>query len=270
MLRRPRCLSARSSAPLLAAVLLTLAGCADGDAEQPETTAETSRHESSPHWDYRDPESWADLDPAYAACGEGRAQSPVDLTGSEPAELRDPVLDYPDTPVDVVDNGHTYQATPPEGAATMRLAGRTWRLLQWHVHAPSEHLVDGRPAAAEVHLVHQAVQGDGDLAVLGILVEEGAASTAMAGVLDALPPEEGTPGSTRISLRELLPRSLGTVRYDGSLTTPPCSEGVHWLVATEPVTWSAEQVQAVRERFGGNARPVQPRNARDLDRDEAG
>ncbi|WP_164519701.1 carbonic anhydrase [Nocardioides ferulae] len=256
---------------LVVALVLAAAGCG-GSGDAGEAAPEPAGHEDSPaHWDYADPAAWGELDPAYAACASGRAQSPVDLTGTEPVTLPDPALDYPASAVEVLDNGHTYQVTPmADGAATMRFEGRTWQLLQWHVHTPSEHLVDGEPAAAEIHLVHQ--EAGGDLAVLGVLVEEGAASAAVQPVLDALPTAEGDTSSVTdpVRLRGLLPRALGTVRYAGSLTTPPCTEGVRWLVATEPVTWSAQQVAAVTDRFAGNARPAQPGNGRSLEHDHAG
>jgi carbonic anhydrase len=161
----------------------------------------------------------------------------------------------------VANNGHTIMASYPPGRS-IAVDGETYELLQFHLHAPSEHTVDGVPAAAELHLVHQA--DDETLAVVAVLIEEGAAEPDVASMMEQVPAVEGEevdPGA--VDPLALLPDTRSTWRYDGSLTTPPCSEGVKWMVMAEPVTWSADQIAAFTELYDGSARPVQPLNDRE-------
>ncbi len=156
----------------------------------------------------------------------------------------------------VSNTGHTLQAGYGSGS-TIGVDGTRYDLIQFHFHTPSEHTIDGEHAAAELHLVHQ---DDGNLAVVGVLVEEGAASEAVAPVLEDPPDAEGEQREpeTPVDAAGLLPEGHATFRYDGSLTTPPCSEGVRWMVMTEPVTWSAEQLTAFTDLYDGSNRPTQP------------
>ena len=161
----------------------------------------------------------------------------------------------------VTNTGHTIQANYGTGSA-IGIDGTWYDLLQFHFHTPSEHTIDGEQAAAELHLVHQ--DDDGNLAVVGVLVTEGEANAAVAPVLEDAPDHEGQQRepATEVDADGLLPESHLTFRYDGSLTTPPCSEGVRWMVMTEPVTWSAEQLAAFTDLYDGSNRPVQPLNER--------
>lgn len=237
----------------LLGVLLTLgalSACGDDatKAADSETHAEAAGDE---HWSHDDPGAWG------GTCATGREQSPVDLTGARGEDLADIEFDYGPSPVTVANTGHTIQAEYAEGGS-IEVDGTTYDLVQFHFHAPSEHTVDGRHAAAELHLVHQ--DADGHLAVVGVLVEEGPASDAVAPVLADAPAEEGeeTEPSAEVDAAGLLPDSPRTFRYDGSLTTPPCTEGVKWMVMSEPVTWSGEQLAAFTGLYGGSNRPVQP------------
>lgn len=219
------------------------------------------------HWTYAEAAEWGELDEQYAACGTGERQSPVDLTGAEDGDLADPVLDYRPFELTVTDTGHSVQVGYDTGS-TLTLDETAYDLVQVHFHAPSEHTVDGRPAAAEIHLVHG--DHDGPFVVLGVLVEEGATEPAMDDVLAHLPSGEGdTDAGLAFDATDLLPGSLGTFRYDGSLTTPPCTEDVTWLVLAEPVTWSADQLASLEARYDRNARAVQDLHDRPLvlDRD---
>lgn len=221
-------------------------------------------HEA-PHWSYRGetgPDRWAQLDRDFAACAEGPQQSPVDLTGARQQALSAIRFHYAATPGVVTNNGHTIQVNLDEGSY-IELDGRRYDLRQFHFHTPSEHTVEGRYAALELHLVHQAGQG-GPLAVIGLLLTEGSEHLALRSVWADLPRREGAQLvlPTAFDPATLLPGDLHTFRYAGSLTTPPCSEGVSWLVLATPREVSGDQVAAFRAIFDYNSRPIQPTNGR--------
>ena len=224
---------------------------------------------SQPHWGYEGahgPEHWGSLDPGFAACSEGTRQSPIDLAEAEPGDLPDIAFDYAPSAISIGNNGHTIQVDYQPGSGIV-LEGTRYGLRQFHFHHPSEHTVEGGSFPLEMHLVHSAA--DGALAVVGVLFEEGPPNEALGPVWERLPAEPGptavVPGM--VDAAALLPQRKTTWRYAGSLTTPPCTEGVSWLVMTEPLTVSAEQVGAFTAIFPGNARPVQPRHGRRLQSD---
>jgi carbonic anhydrase len=225
-----------------------LVGCSGDDADEVDDADSHGEHT----WTYDDVDAWGET------CATGVQQSPIDLADATTEDLPALELAYHASPAEVVDNGHTVQVDLEDGG-TLTRDGVTYSLLQFHFHAPSEHLLDGVPYAAEMHLVHQAE--DGALAVLGVLIEEGAADAVIADVLEHTP-EEGArrPGVTAepVDVAALLPADHRTFRYDGSLTTPPCSEGVAWSVLQEPVTWSPEQVAEFADLHPGSHRPPQP------------
>jgi carbonic anhydrase len=226
------------------------------------------------HWGYdaeEGPERWAALSPAYRLCGEGRAQSPIDIAGAERIDASRIVLDYAAATlriahhghvVDLIDNGHTIQISYDEGS-TLVEGDRSFELVQYHFHGPSEHTLEGRAYPMEMHLVHQSSQGE--LAVLGVLIAEGRHNRAFDPIWENLPHE---PGETRhleevdVDIDELLPHAASYYRYDGSLTTPPCSEGVRWFVMKDPIELSREQVEAFTSIIHDNSRPTQPLNGR--------
>ena len=224
------------------------------------------------HWGYEGthgPEHWGSLDPGFALCSSGREQSPIDLTGAEPGDLSEIVFNYAPSPISILNNGHTIQVDYQPGSAIV-LDGTRYGLIQFHFHHRSEHTVDGGSFPLELHLVH--ANADGALAVVGIFLEEGAANEALAPVWQHLPAEAGPAAVVRESVdaAALLPERRTTWRYAGSRTTPPCSEGVSWLVMTEPVTASREQIEAFSALFPVNNRPLQPLNGRRLVTDGAG
>ncbi len=141
--------------------------------------------------------------------------------------------------------------------------------MQFHFHSPSEHAVEGELYPAEMHLVH--ADADGNLAVVGVFISEGAENTAFTPVWDNLPAEEteATPTGATINAADLLPDEQLFFRYSGSLTTPPCSEGVLWSVMSDPVEMSAEQIEMYTAIFSGNNRPLQVLNDRELQLDES-
>jgi carbonic anhydrase len=237
-------------------------------AETPATSeaapvAET--HSEEPHWSYTgdtDPANWGQLSPDYTTCADGSAQSPIDIANPTVAALPDILFNYQAGAVDVFNNGHTVQV---KFAADSSISSddATYQLLQAHFHAPGEHTVDGRLYPAEWHFVHQA--DDGALAVIGVMVEEGEAAPAWDVLLSNMPAEEGTTMTLdSLDLPALLPADRLTVRYAGSLTTPPCSEGVQWRLLLAPLEMSSEQIGLMTARYEGNNRPVQPLNDREV------
>ncbi len=229
-----------------------------------------AKEQTLPHWTYEGeegPERWGELDEAYAVCGTGKSQSPVDVSTASEQDLTNITFHYRPSEVNILNNGHTAQVSYDAGSY-IELDGVRYDVLQFHYHAPSEHAVDGKLFAAELHIVHK--NADGGLAVVGILLDEGAQNSAYQPFIDNLPVKESEvhDAGVTINAMDLLPAVQTTFRYSGSLTTPPCSEGVSWLLMTTPVELSAEQIHALTSIFeGGNNRPVQPLNDRLLAED---
>ena len=223
------------------------------------------------HWGYdgdQGPANWGALSPDYAICADGSAQSPIDIRDASALDLVDIAFHYRDTAATIANNGHTIQVDVAAGSHII-YNGITYELLQFHFHSPSEHTIDGEAAPMEIHFVHRD-PNSGALAVVGILLAEGVADNdAYAAVFDAIPAEAGEPQalSSPLALDALLPKKRAYYTYNGSLTTPPCSEIVRWLLLDTPVELSAAQVAAFTEIYAGNARPVQPLGQRDLLRD---
>lgn len=216
---------------------------------------------AGPHWTYggeMGPEHWGELTEDFATCGKGHMQSPVDLGGAEITGRFAVTADYRPGPFSVLHNGHTVQVNFPAGSVLASGIAR-YKLLQMHFHTPSEEQVYGIPYPMVMHFVH--VDHAGNLAVLGVLVEEGVFNPELEKVIRAAPRYEqgprAVPGVTLDPAR-LLPGNLAVWRYEGSLTTPPCTEGVRWHVATHRVSASAGQIAAIHAIIGDNARPVQP------------
>jgi carbonic anhydrase len=206
-------------------------------------------------------EHWGELADEYRKCSVGQQQSPIDIPSSWPA-MTDITLDYKLTPVAVVDNGKTIEFQVGEQNYA-QIAGRRYRLIQFHIHTPSEHWMDGRAAAMEIHFVHKDEKNR--LAVIGVLVEPGAEQKVLGELWNYLPQTIGVASSPRdktFHIASILPSSSPKVyRYSGSLTTPPCSENVVWSVASEKITLSKEQISAFKARYKMNARPIQKRGA---------
>ena len=223
----------------------------------------------APGWSYAGstgPEHWADLSPDYALARSGRRQSPVDIVTSKVvAQSAAPIAaSYQTTSLEILNNGHTIEDDYHDGG-TLTLDGRTYSLAQFHFHSPSEHTVDGRHFPMELHLVHK--DPSGRLAVIGALIQEGAAHPELAKLWQHLPVEPGRSlavEGVEVDATKLLPASLASYRYSGSLTTPPCSEDVSWFVLAEPIQASAEQIAAFRRVIHGNNRPTQPLNGRPI------
>ncbi|MET1077397.1 MAG: carbonic anhydrase family protein [Pseudomonas sp.] len=228
--------------------------------------AATSVAAEAPHWDYQghaDPSHWGELSPDYATCALGKIQSPIDIRGAVKGALQPIEFHYQDSHVSLWNNGHTLQVNPDPGNF-IQVAGTRYDLLQFHFHSPSEEQIEGRAFSMVAHLVHK--NATGQLAVVAVLLEEGAQDNAfLQPVWSHLPPTPSEPqplAEPKLNLTQLLPREQGYYSYQGSLTTPPCSEGVSWLVLNHPVTLSPQQHAAFQALFKTNARPIQPLNGR--------
>ena len=199
---------------------------------------------------------WSELSRGWSACGGGKIQSPVDFRLPHPPQPRKLSLEYGDTTGEILNNGHTIEVET-EGRNILVLAGVAYQLVQFHFHSVSEHRVDGRGFDMEMHLVHASA--DGSNAVIGVFLERGQSSGSLAPIFHHLPDDVNTKHHLDASFnpRNFLPKSDAHFRYLGSLTTPPCTEGVQWIVMNEPVAVSDEDMAQFAERIHLNARPVQ-------------
>jgi carbonic anhydrase len=217
------------------------------------------------HWSYQGeagPANWGRLSPDYAMCGSGRNQSPINLTGFVEADLPPLIFNYAGMAVELLNNGHTLQANYHPGSSLV-VDGRIFQLLQFHFHAPSENLLNGKSYPLEAHFVHADDQGN--LAVVAALFRQGEENRGIKHLWEQLPQQVGTSArlSAQVRADDLLPEDRDYYRFNGSLTTPPCSQGVIWLVMKQPLTVSPAQVETFSRLLGGpNNRPVQPLNAR--------
>ena len=218
------------------------------------------------HWSYEGeagPAHWGQLDPAYEACGLGVNQSPINIENTIEADLAPLQLNYQAGGTEVVNNGHTIQVNYVAGS-TLQVEGREFELKQFHFHTPSENTINQRSFPMEVHLVH--ADKSGNLAVIGIMMNLGDDNSAVAAAMELAPETEGKMAvDGAIDVRHLLPQQQDYFRFNGSLTTPPCSEGVIWLVMKHPISVKKEDMEKLsRLVHGHNARPVQPINARPI------
>src|SRR4249919_2261514 len=220
--------------------------------------------DNASHWDYtgqRGPGHWASLDPKFSACA-GRNQSPIDLGHFIEAELPPIRFAYKTGGHAFINNGHTVQVDYDVGS-DISIDNIDFELKQFHFHAPSENLIDGKSFPIEAHFVHSDSQGN--LAVVAVMFVQGQSNPALEKLWTHMPvkPEDRQDLSPEVPAADLLPASRDYYRYEGSLTTPPCSEGVRWLVLKQPVSASAAQIQQLMKVLGHpNNRPVQPIGAR--------
>lgn len=272
-----------------ALTVLTVTSCAGGDsgaeargaatvAALPQAGADEKADQKAGekkegvHWGYEGadgPANWATLSEDFEACEAGKEQSPIDLDDDKAVDA--PVntavtIDYQPVTAELVNNGHTVQANVSEGSKIV-LDGTSYDLKQFHFHLPSEHTEDGEHAEMEVHFVH--ADKSGKLAVVGVLMEQESDDddrSPFGDLFAKLPAEEGaTAKITRaFDLTAFLPDDRDQYRYDGSLTTPACAEGVKWTVLKDSVDVSPDQVAAYKELFPKSNRPTQPVNDREV------
>lgn len=220
------------------------------------------------HWTYagqRGPGHWAQLDKQFSECGLGHAQSPIDIRGARrDPDAPDLVFAYRPRPLEIVNNGHTVQVDA-SGGSVLTIGGHAYTLAQFHFHTPSEERIRGRAYDMVAHLVHKDAAGK--LAVVAVLFKAGSENAALKNVFDNMPvgagPEHKVEG-VQFNPADLLPAQHGYYHYQGSLTTPPCSEGVAWYVLRTPVEASRAQIGMLHKLYTHNARPVQALNGREV------
>lgn len=235
-------------------------------------------------WGYKGnigPERWGQLDPGFVTCLKGKAQSPIDITKKVINAENSLKLNYSSAPLDIVNDGttelqidaqqtiihdgHSVQVNfSPDSNETIIFGGNNYRLREFHIHTPSENEWHGRSFPLEIHFVHQGDQGK--LLVIGVFAKGGDENTELQKVVTNLPNDKGQdhiiPGAAIMPLA-LMPVKQDYYSYAGSLTTPPCTEGVQWIVMANPITLSPAQIAILKRAIGGvNARPVQPLNKR--------
>jgi len=238
---------------VLAVTTLFMPACSlieDEEEAEPEET----------EWSYEDTD-WTKL--GYSECG-GKVESPIDIVTNNTikAQLAPILFNYTSVPGTVVNTGHTIQVNVKRGN-TITINGANYTLMQFHFHHLSEHKVNGNAYDMELHLVNQD-SVSGNLAVVGVFLQEGTANAELAKVFDNLPATKGQEVvlSSNINLPDLLPTNQKYYQYIGSLTTPPCSQGVNWFVMKTPLEISSGQINAFAQLYGNDARPVQPLNNR--------
>jgi len=222
------------------------------------------------HWSYQGdtgPDHWGELSDANAVCANGKEQSPINMDFSKikKAEKGSLQVNYSPTVFSVANNGHTIQANAQIQNNKITIDGTEYKLVQFHFHTPSEHRFNGKAYDMELHLVHK--DANNKLAVLGIMIKVGQKNEKLAALWSVLPKEKTTQDialEQPIDLSTLLPQDQSTLRYNGSLTTPPCTEGIKWTMLEQPIEMSKEQIQAFQSIFPDNHRPVQPVNSREV------
>jgi carbonic anhydrase len=243
----------------------------------------------SSHWSYGGsdgPQNWGHLTESYQLCSSGINQSPIDINSTTQSKLFSLNFNYFPATLQILNNGHTIQynygkinsgpeyfvtienkqyalPTAMENNSSISISGETYNLLQVHFHSPSEHKVNGRSYPLEAHFVHANSQDQ--LAVVGILFENGVSNDFVSTPWQHMPASTGTPqtiNNVTLNAENLLPGNRDYYHYRGSLTTPPCSEGVRWFVMKSPRTVSSSQISKFVSTVGNNARPVQAVNSR--------
>ncbi|MEK6531308.1 MAG: carbonic anhydrase [Deltaproteobacteria bacterium] len=219
-----------------------------------------------PHWGYEGdhgPSHWGGMSKDFEACSGGKAQSPIDIAGVEEKDLADIEISYKTSKLNIINNGHTVQVNYDSGSS-IKIDGKQYQLVQFHFHDPSEHTVGGKFSPMEVHFVHKDAKGD--LAVIGVMINAGKENAAYKDIWANLPQKEGAEQkiNATINATDLLPASRVFYRYAGSLTTPPCTEGVDWSVLKSPIEMSEAQIDAFKAIVKGNNRPVQSMHGRKI------
>lgn len=250
----------------LAVILnVLLVACSNGTSNKSEVSTKQSV------WSYDEvtgPEYWGDLAPMYSACIEGSEQSPINLQSARVThdqQYEGHQIRYEPTTFILLHNEHTIQANAITESSSIVIEGEPYQLAQFHFHTPSEHQINSQDFDMELHFVHQ--NKDEELAVIGLMIKEGKENEILAPLWEALPNEESDEEVAKkylIDVSALLPMNQTSFHYDGSLTTPPCTEEVRWVVLEQPIELSHQQVLAFKQLFSNNNRPVQPLNERKI------
>ncbi len=216
-------------------------------------------------WSYEGehgPTHWGDVKSDYVMCKTGKNQSPIDIRGTRKADLPPIQFAYQPAQLRIINNGHSIQVNYTEGSF-ITVGGKPYQLVQFHFHHPSEEKIKGKNFEMVAHLVHKSVEGN--LAVVAVLIKKGQANAFIETLWSHLPKEEGVeeaPADVTIDASKLLPAQHGYYTYTGSLTTPPCTEGVTWFVLKTPIEVSSAQINQFAHFYKNNARPVQPLDGR--------
>ena len=232
------------------------------EAESKDANAKKDDKAHAVHWGYEGdngPEHWGD---AFPVCGKGKKQSPLNIVGPFDKSKETLSVDYKEGPLKILNNGHTIQVNTEPGS-TLTIGKESFDLLQFHFHRPSEEQVDGKNASMVAHFVHKSKEGK--LAVIGVMLNEGKDSAAIKTLWANLPPKEGEeflPSKVTFNPASMLPKEMAFYNYEGSLTTPPCTEGVQFYILKAPVDISKQQL--AKFPFKLNARPVQALNGRKI------
>ncbi len=219
------------------------------------------------HWGYtghNGPPDWGTLNADFSACKLGKFQSPIDIRDAKPADLPAIKFDYKPSALKIIDNGHTIEVNYAPGSS-IDVGGVRYELVQFHFHKPSEEKIDGKAHAMVAHLVHK--NAEGKLAVIAVLLDKGGASDLIDTLWKNIPKEKGkenTVDGTTIDVSKLLPDKRDYYTFQGSLTTPPCSEGVTWFVLKTPVKIADAEIASFAKIYPLNARPTQPTNGRSI------
>lgn len=217
------------------------------------------------YWGYEGkeaPENWGSLSSEFATCSTGQNQTPINISGAIKANLPPLAIKFHTHQQSIINNGHTIQITA-EGGSSIVIDGERFELKQFHFHTPSENHINGQSFPMEVHFVHASEKGE--LLVLGMMFKQGKENKDLAFAWQQLPTEINQSQLLKLSvdIKNLLPKKRGYYRFSGSLTTPPCTEGVRWIVLKEAVNVSTEQIDAFDSLMGHHTnRPLSPLNAR--------
>jgi len=208
------------------------------------------------------PKHWGSLSPASILAKQGEQQSPIDISKPIEKDLPRVVFNYRPVKINLVYNGHTIEEE--EGGSHIQVEDKFFELKQFHFHAPSEHTINGRHADMEMHLVHKAK--DGTVAVIAVMIKQGTENRSFTSIWENLPtPEKSEVQVARtVDATDLIPGNHAYYRYRGSFTTPPCTEGVIWLVMAAPIELSPRQIEKFKSIINGNNRPVQLMNGRKI------
>jgi carbonic anhydrase len=218
-------------------------------------------------WSYEGktgPAHWGSLSEEYALCSAGKQQSPIDISKSTKADLPPLEFHYNPTSLVVMNNGHTIEVGADK-ASTLKIGDESYHLLQFHTHTPSEGAINGKRADMVIHFVH--INDQKKLAVVGVYLEKGkTANPLIEKVWKVMPKTLGKfqHHDIQIDANQLLPQDKNYYTFTGSLTTPPCSEGVKWMILKQPVSISAEQLALYQAVYPHNARPLQALNDREV------
>jgi carbonic anhydrase len=253
---------------LAATSAFALAACSASE-EAPETAEDgAAAAVEAASWTYEGetgPANWGTVNGEYAICATGTVQSPIDLTRADATASENVTLDinWQIGPMTIEGAGYNSNLVAPEGGY-ITLEGERYTFIQAHLHMPSEYTMDGEPMAGDIHFVH--ANEAGDLAVIGVFLREGEANAALAAAFEEFNTDKETRALAGITFdpNGVLPEIRSFFRFPGSLTTPPCSEGVRWVFMSEPVDISAEQVAMYTDLYGNTARPVQPTGDREI------